>query len=31
LKQQIEKDCGMSIAVARTEIGGYCAACRSKS
>jgi Fur family transcriptional regulator, ferric uptake regulator len=31
LKQQIEKDCGMSITVARTEVGGYCAACQSKT
>lgn len=29
LKQQIEKDCGMSITVARTEIGGLCSNCRS--
>jgi Fur family ferric uptake transcriptional regulator len=29
LKQQIEKDCSISISVARTEVGGLCAACRS--
>ena len=28
LKQQIERDCGIQITVARTEIGGYCAECR---
>jgi len=30
LKQQIEKDCGMSITVARTEIGGLCSNCQAK-
>ncbi|HEY7617738.1 MAG TPA: transcriptional repressor [Terriglobales bacterium] len=28
LKQQMERDCGFRIAVARLEIGGYCSACR---
>ena len=28
LKRQIERDCGIKIAVTRTEIGGYCEACR---
>ena len=28
LKQQLERECRFSIAVARLEIGGYCAACR---
>ena len=30
LKRQIEQDCNMSITVTRTEIGGYCDACRAK-
>ena len=29
LKEQIEKDCGYRIAVARLEIGGYCSKCRT--
>jgi len=29
LKGQVEKDCRFRILVARLEIGGYCAACRS--
>jgi Fe2+ or Zn2+ uptake regulation protein len=28
LKAQIEKDCGISISIARTEVGGVCSACR---
>jgi Fur family ferric uptake transcriptional regulator len=28
LKQQIEQDCGMSITVSRTEVGGYCKNCQ---
>jgi len=28
LKRQIERDCGIKISVTRTEIGGYCEACR---
>lgn len=28
LKRQIERDCGIRITVTRTEIGGYCDACR---
>ncbi len=28
LKRQIERDCGIKITVTRTEIGGYCEACR---
>ena len=28
LKQQLERECRFSIAVARLEIGGYCASCR---
>ncbi len=28
LKRQIERDCGIKITVTRTEIGGYCDACR---
>jgi Fur family ferric uptake transcriptional regulator len=31
LKRQIERDCGIKITVARTEIGGYCACCRRPS
>lgn len=31
LKQQIARDCGIEISVARTEIGGLCEACRAKS
>jgi Fur family ferric uptake transcriptional regulator len=29
LKQQVESDCRFKILVARLEIGGYCAACRT--
>jgi Fur family ferric uptake transcriptional regulator len=29
LKRQIERDCGIKITVTRTEIGGYCEACRT--
>ena len=29
LKRQIERDCGIKITVTRTEIGGYCDACRT--
>jgi Fur family ferric uptake transcriptional regulator len=29
LKKQIERDCSIKITVSRTEIGGYCADCRS--
>ncbi len=29
LKRQIEHDCHIKITVSRTEIGGYCEACRS--
>jgi Fur family ferric uptake transcriptional regulator len=28
LKQQIERDCGIKITITRTEVGGYCDACR---
>lgn len=28
LKEQIEQDCGMSITVSRTEVGGYCKNCK---
>jgi len=28
LKKQIEKDCGIRITTARTEVGGYCDKCR---
>jgi len=31
LKQQISRDCGIEITVARTEIGGLCEACRAKA
>jgi len=31
LKQQISRDCGIEITVARTEIGGLCEECRSKA
>jgi Fe2+ or Zn2+ uptake regulation protein len=31
LKQQISRDCGIEITVARTEIGGLCEDCRAKS
>ncbi|HEV2385995.1 MAG TPA: transcriptional repressor [Candidatus Acidoferrales bacterium] len=31
LKRQIERDCGIRITVARTEIGGYCASCQRQS
>ena len=31
LKKQIASDCGIEISVARTEIGGLCADCRSKT
>lgn len=31
LKQQITRDTGIEISVARTEIGGLCADCRAKS
>ncbi len=30
LKQQISRDCGIEISVARTEIGGLCEECRAK-
>jgi Fur family ferric uptake transcriptional regulator len=30
LKKQIERDCGIKIKVARTEVGGYCENCREK-
>jgi Fur family transcriptional regulator, ferric uptake regulator len=30
LKKQIEKDCGITITTARTEVGGYCDRCRNK-
>jgi len=30
LKQQIARDCGIEITVARTEIGGLCEECREK-
>jgi len=30
LKKQIEKDCGMDITMARTEVGGYCEKCRKR-
>ncbi len=29
LKRQIERDCGIKITITRTEVGGYCADCRS--
>jgi Fur family transcriptional regulator, ferric uptake regulator len=29
LKRQIERDCGIKITITRTEIGGYCEACRT--
>ena len=31
LKRQIERNCDIQITVARTEIGGYCPDCRSRS
>jgi Fur family transcriptional regulator, ferric uptake regulator len=31
LKRQISRDCGIEITVSRTEVGGICADCRSKS
>ena len=31
LKEQIARDCGIEISVARTEIGGLCEDCRRKS
>jgi Fe2+ or Zn2+ uptake regulation protein len=31
LKQQISRDCGIEITVARTEIGGLCQDCRAKA
>src|SRR5208282_4729904 len=31
LKQQISRDCGIEITVARTEIGGLCEGCRAKA
>jgi Fe2+ or Zn2+ uptake regulation protein len=31
LKQQIARDCGIEITVARTEIGGLCEVCRAKA
>jgi len=31
LKQQISRDCGIEISVARTEVGGICENCRRKS
>jgi Fur family ferric uptake transcriptional regulator len=31
LKRQIERECDIEITVARTEIGGYCPACRRRS
>jgi Fe2+ or Zn2+ uptake regulation protein len=31
LKQQISRDCGIEITVARTEIGGLCGECRAKA
>jgi Fur family ferric uptake transcriptional regulator len=30
LIQQIARDCGLEITIARTEVGGLCAACRAK-
>ena len=30
LKKQIEKDCGIEITTARTEVGGYCEKCGKK-
>lgn len=30
LKKEIEKDCGIKITTARTEVGGYCDKCRKK-
>jgi len=30
LKKQIERDCGIGITVARTEVGGYCRKCIKK-
>jgi Fur family ferric uptake transcriptional regulator len=29
LKRQIERDCGIKITITRTEVGGFCADCRS--
>jgi Fe2+ or Zn2+ uptake regulation protein len=31
LKQQISRDCGIEISVARTEVGGLCEDCRRKT
>jgi Fur family transcriptional regulator, ferric uptake regulator len=31
LKKQIEKDCGIEITLARTEVGGYCEKCRAST
>jgi Fur family transcriptional regulator, ferric uptake regulator len=31
LKQQISRDCGIDITVARTEVGGLCNDCRAKA
>jgi Fur family transcriptional regulator, ferric uptake regulator len=31
LKRQISRDCGIEITVSRTEVGGICLDCRSKS
>jgi len=31
LKRQISRDCGIEITVSRTEVGGICSDCRSKS
>ena len=31
LKKQIEKDCGIEITMARTEVGGYCEKCRKQA
>ncbi len=31
LKKEIERDCGIKIEVSRTEVGGYCDACRQSS
>ena len=30
LKKQIEKDCGIEITTARTEVGGYCKNCKPR-
>ncbi len=30
LKKQIERDCGIKISMARTEVGGYCLDCQPK-